>query len=203
MSRLAVTLFAFLLAACALGPATKDTPATYDLGAPRSYPDEQKIRASLMVPGIVAPAWLDTAAIVYRLNYQDGARQQAYANSRWAAAPASLLTQRLRARLAAASEGGIIVSADGARADYTLRIELDDFSQVFDSVNASRTVVVARASLVNIAKRTLVAQKSFTIERAAASANAEGAVRGLAAAGDELIEAVTAWAAASLARERK
>lgn len=203
MSKLAITLLAFLLAACALGPATKDTPATYDLGAPRSYPGEQKIRASLLVPGIVAPAWLDTAAIVYRLNYHDAARQWGYANSRWAAAPGSLLAQRLRARLAAASEGGVVVSADGARADYALRIELDDFSQVFDSVNASRTVVVARASLVNIAKRTLVAQKSFTIERAAASANAEGAVRALAAAGDELIEAVTTWTAANLAQEKK
>ena len=64
-------------------------------------------------------------------------------------------------------------------------------------------MAVARASLVSVAKRTLLAQKSFSIERAAASANAEGGVRALAAAGDELIEAVAAWAAASLAQEKK
>ena len=118
-------------------------------------------------------------------------------------APAALLTQRLRGRLAAASDGGVIGIADGARADYTLRVELDDFSQVFDAVDASRAVVIARASIVNVARRTLQAQKSFTIERAAASANAEGGVRALAAAGDDLIEAIVTWTAASLAPEKK
>ncbi len=62
---------------------------------------------------------------------------------------------------------------------------------------------MARASIVNLAKRTLHAQKSFTLERAAASPNAEGGVRALAAAGDELIEAVVAWTAASLTPEKK
>ncbi len=203
MRALALTLVGVLLAACSLGPATKDVPATYDFGAPRNPPAGLKIRASLLVQSIAAPAWLDTSAVVYRLNYQDAARQQIYAQSRWAAPPASLLAQRLRARLAAASVGGVVTIADNARADYALRIELDDFSQVFDSLNVSRAVVAARASLVDTAKRTLVAQKSFSIERAAATANAEGGVRALAAAGDELIEAVAAWTAASLAQDKK
>ncbi len=204
MNKLSIALFTLLLAACSIGPAAKDAPATYDLGAPRNYSGEQiKIRHGVLVYSVAAPSWLDSQAIVYRLNYQDAARQQSYANSRWAAPPAALLTQRLRSRLAAASNGGIINVADSARADYTLRIELEDFSQVFDAADASRAVVVARASIVNLAKRTLHAQKSFTLERAAASPNAEGGVRALAAAGDELIEAVVAWTAASLTPEKK
>jgi len=204
MSKPWPVLGALLLAGCALGPSQKDAPATYDLGAPRSYVASQpRILASLLVHAVTAPAWLDTPAIVYRLNYQDAARQQAYANSRWAAAPAALLTQRLRGRLAAASDGGVIVAADGARADYTLRVELEDFSQAFDAADASRAVVTARASIVNVATRTLLAQKSFSIERTAARANAEGGVRALGSAGDEMIEAVATWAAASLAREKK
>ncbi|MBI4192298.1 MAG: membrane integrity-associated transporter subunit PqiC [Betaproteobacteria bacterium] len=204
MKKLSIISLALLLAACSLGPASKDAPATYDLGAPRAHAANQpRIRASLLVHNVAAPGWLDTPAIVYRLNYQDAARQQIYASSRWAAAPAALLTQRLRGRLAAASDGGVIGVADSARADYTLRLELEDFSQVFDAADASRAVVIARASIVNVARRSLLAQTSFTVERAAASANAEGGVRALAAAGDELIEAVVAWAAASLAREKK
>lgn len=204
MSKPLAALFTLLLAACSLGPAQRDAPATYDLGAPRSYVANQpRIRASLLVHAIAAPAWLDTTAIVYRLNYQDTARQQAYANSRWAMAPAALLTQRLRGRLAAASDGGVIGVADSARADYTLRVELEDFSQAFDAADASRAVVAARASIVNAAKRTLLAQKSFSIERAAASPDAGGGVRALASAADEMIEAVAAWAAASLAQEKK
>jgi len=198
-----LALLGALLGACSLGPSTKEVPATYDLGAPQNPRGEQRIRASLLVQGITPAAWLDTPAVVYRLNYQDAARQQAYALTRWAAPPASLLTQRLRARLAAASEGGIVSLADNARADYALRIDLDDFSQVFDSPDASRAVVLARASLVDSGRRTLVAQKSFSIERAAPSANAQGGVRALAAAGDELIEAVAAWTAASLAKDKK
>jgi len=204
MRKLSMVLGTLLLAACSLGPVQKDAPATYDLGAPRSeVVNQPRIRASLLVHAVAAPAWLDTTAIIYRLNYQDAARQQAYANSRWAAAPAALLTQRLRGRLAAASDGGVIVAGESARADYTLRVELEDFSQVFDAAEASRAVVMARASIVNVAKRTLLAQKSFSIARSAASANAEGGVRALAAAGDEMIEAVAVWAAASLAQEKK
>ena len=204
MSKPWPVLGALLLAGCALGPAQRDAPATYDLGAPRSYAATQpRIHASLLVHAVTAPAWLDTPAIVYRLNYQDAARQQAYANSRWAAAPAALLTQRLRGRLAADSDGGVMGVGDSARADYTLRVELEDFSQVFDAADASRAVAVARASLVSVAKRTLLAQKSFTVERAAASPDAGGGVRALASAGDEMIEAVATWTAASLAREIK
>lgn len=204
MNKLAMALLALLLTACSLGPATKDMPAVYDLGAPRGYTSgPPRVRAGVLVHNVAAPGWLDTPGIVYRLNYKDAARQQTYANSRWAAAPALLLTQRLRGRLAAASDGGVIGVADGARADYTLRIELEEFSQVFDSADASRAVVIARATLVNVARRTLHAQKSFSAERVAASANANGGVRALAEAGDDLIESIVAWTAASIAQDKK
>jgi cholesterol transport system auxiliary component len=195
---------ALLLAACSLGPAQKDTPATYDLGAPSSVPaGAPRIRASLLVQGVTAPGWLESQAIVYRLNYQDAARQQVYAHSRWAAPPAALLAQRLRGRLAAASDGGILGIADSARADYALRVELEEFSQVFDTVDASRAVIVARASIVNVARRVLRAQKTFAIEKSAASPNAEGGVRALTAGSAELVDAVVAWVAASLAQDGK
>jgi cholesterol transport system auxiliary component len=151
MSKPLTGLLPLLLAACSLGPVQRDAPAIYDLGAPRSHAAGQtRIRASLLVHNVAAPGWLDTPAIVYRLNYQDTARQQSYANSRWAAAPAALLTQRLRGRLAADSDGGVMGVADSARADYTLRVELEDFSQIFDAADASRAVAVARASLVSV-----------------------------------------------------
>lgn len=193
-----------LLAGCSAGPTTRDTPAAFDFGPQREDSGAAKsIRASVLLQGVAAPAWLDSPAVVYRLAYQDAARQQSYAHSRWATAPAALLTQRLRGRLAAVSEGGVIAAADGARADYALRVELEEFSQIFDAADRSRGVVVARASLVNSAKRVMIAQRSFTIERAATSADAEGGVRALAAAGSELVDAIVAWTAAGVAQERK
>jgi cholesterol transport system auxiliary component len=200
---LAVSLV-LTLAACSLGPAQKDLAPSYDLGIATPAPAGQpRIKASLLVHAVAAPSWLESSAILYRLNYQDGSRQLAYANSRWTAPAAALLTQRLRARLAAASDGGIVNIADSARADYALRIELEEFNQVFDTAEASRAVVVARASLVSVARRNLFAQKTFSLERPAASANAEGGVRALAGASGELIDAVVAWTAASLAADKK
>ncbi len=191
------------LAACSLGPEKKDAAATYDLGAASAATSGQpRIRASLLVHAVAAPSWLESYSIVYRLNYQDAARQLTYANSRWAAPAAAMLTQRLRTQLAAASDGGIVNIADGARAEYALRVELEEFSQVFDTADASRAMIVARASIVNVPRRTLYAQKTFTIEKPAASANAEGGVRALAGASSELVDAIVAWTAASLAQDK-
>ena len=205
MKKAIAGMLALLLGACSLGPAQKDTPATYDLGAapPGASAKLPRIRASLLVQGVAAPGWLETQAIIYRLDYQDAARQQVYAHSRWAAPPAALLAQRLRSQLAAASDGGILGIADSARADYALRVELEEFSQTFDAVDASRAVIVARASIVNVTRRALLAQKTFAIEKPAATPNAEGGVRALAAASGELIEAIVAWTAASLAQDSK
>lgn len=196
---MATVILAGSLVACSLAPTAKEAPAIYDFGVARSGAPGKTIDASLMVAPVGSPVWLDTPAVVYRLNHEDAARQRTYANSRWAAAPASLVGQRLRARLAA-GDAGILGASDGARADYALRVELEDFSQVFDSATASRAVVTARASLVNLSKRTLHAQKSFAIERPAVTPNAEGGVRALAAGADELVEAIAAWTAASVPR---
>lgn len=204
MKNAIAVLLALTLGACSLGPVQKDAVATYDLGAlPVAAASPPRIRASLLVHAVAAPSWLESTSIVYRLNYQDAARQLTYANSRWAAPAAALLTQRLRAQLAAASDGGILSVADSARADYALRIELEDFSHVFEAAAASHGVIVARASIVNVNRRTLHAQKTFTVAKPAASANAEGGVRALAGASGELIDAVVAWAAAGFAQDKK
>ena len=170
----------------------------FDFGPPVAQTTEAKIiRASVVLQGFTAPAWLDTMALGYRLAYQEPARQRAYANSRWAGTPAALLTQRLRARLAAASEGGVI--AGGVRADYLLQLELDEFSHVFDTAERSRGVLVVRATLVSQARHALIAQRTFTIERNAASADAIGGVHALVAASDALLDALVAWTAAAAA----
>jgi cholesterol transport system auxiliary component len=203
MKKLIAQLLALALAACSLGPEKKDAAASYDLGAASSVASTPRIRSSLLVHAVAAPGWLESNAIVYRLNYQDAARQLSYANSRWAAPAAAMLTQRLRAQLAAASDGGIVNIADGARADYALRVELEEFSQVFDTAETSRVVIVARASLVSVARRTLQAQKTFAIDKPAASANAQGGVHALAGASSELVDSIVAWTAASLPQDKK
>ena len=191
-----------MLAGCALGPVEREAVSMYDFGPPPAYAQNQpRMRASVLVQDISTPAWLESTAMVYRLAYRDPGRQMVYANNRWAAPPGQLVAQRLRGRLAAASDSGVIGPRDSARADYALRVELDDFSQVFDSAEQSRGVVVARASLFHAARRTLAAQKSFKFEHPANGASAAGGVSALASASEELVEAIAAWVAAVAAKK--
>lgn len=188
-----ILLAACVLAGCALGPQPRATPESYDLGPPRApVTGNPGIPATLLVPEISAPGWLDGNGIVYRLGYENASRPQAYANSQWVSPPAALLTQRLRGRLAGAS-GGVVTGLDGARADYALRVELEDFSQTFTAPNASSVALRVRASLVRPADRTLVAQRVFQFERLAPSPDARGAVAALAEASDEAVDRLAEW----------
>jgi cholesterol transport system auxiliary component len=196
MLRAALLLSLAVLAACAL-PQARDGTASYDFGLARSDKEAgPRLQHDLVVAAVSAPTWMDNSGIYYRLAYQDAARPQAYAQSRWVMPPAALLGQRLRASIAGASKAGVFAPADGARADYTLRLELEEFSQVFDAADRSRAVVRLRAILIR--NRGLVAQQSFGVERAAATPNAEGGVRALIAASDEAGNGLIDWLAANM-----
>lgn len=195
--RLMAVMLIALSGACSLGPQIKEQPAGYDLGPLKSYPRENPgIDVALLLPDVSAPAWLDNQGIIYRLTYQDATQPRVYANSRWSASPAQLISQRVRNRFAAAASG-IVTAGTGARADYALRIDLEDFSQAFDAESRSRVSMRVRASLINIAGRTLIAQRTFDLERPAAP-NAEGAVKALGEASDAMIDSLLEWTAQSL-----
>jgi cholesterol transport system auxiliary component len=183
-----------ILSACSFERPTTVLPATYDFGPPPAYSrSNAAITGTVLVPPILAPAWLDDTGIVYRLLYEDGARPQIYAMSRWAAEPASLITDRLRSRFAAASSG-VVTPGFSVRSDYTLRIELEDFSQRFNAPADSRALLRARASLFGTVDRQLLAQRVFNIERPA-GANAPSAVKALTEATDAFLEELVQWTA--------
>jgi len=194
--RLCVVLCALFASACSLPLNGKGEVAAYDFGtAPGTREGGPRLRQPLLVYEVSGPAWMDSASIHYRLAYRDASRPQAYAGSRWVMPPAALLTNRLRQRLAGAG-GGVILPTDGLRAPVALRVELDEFTQVFDAENRSRAMVRLRASLVG--SGSLIAQKAFSVDKAVASQDAEGGVRALTAASDEVLDQLLDWVAASL-----
>jgi cholesterol transport system auxiliary component len=198
MLRAALLLSLAVLAGCAM-PQSRDGIASYDFGLPRSDKEANpRLQHDLVVDALTAPAWMDNAGIYYRLAYQDATRPQAYAQSRWVMPPAALLGQSLRASIARANKAAVFTPADGVRADYTLRLELEEFSQVFDAADKSHAVVRLRASLIR--NRGVVAQQDFSIERASATPNAEGGVRALIAASDEAGNGLIDWLAANMKR---
>src|SRR5262249_9522166 len=159
---LAVCIAAAALAACGgLAPGSSSSDVTqYDFG-PMPERSASGLRESLLVYDVTAPGWLDSPSIYYRLAYQDATRPQAYADSRWVGSPAELIGARVRGRLAASGKGGVVHPADGMRASYALRVELDEFIQVFDAPGKSKAVVRLRATVLG--KGALLAQKSFSI----------------------------------------
>jgi cholesterol transport system auxiliary component len=194
--RVIAPMLAAVLASCTLDRAASVVPTSYDLGpAPAYARSNPAIVGTLLIPPVRAPAWLDETSLVYRLLYEDSSRPRVYAMSRWSADPASLVTDRLRSRFAAAS-GGVVIPGYSVASDYTLRVELDDFSQRFDAPDQSRASLSARATLLSTLDRKLIAQRVFDYERPAA-ANASGAVKALTEATDEFLEALVKWAAQS------
>jgi cholesterol transport system auxiliary component len=187
------------------------TPASvYDFGLDRSpalaagaASRLAEISTKLLVTA-TSPAWLDNPAIQYRLAYHDPGRTYIYANSRWVSPPTALLAQRVKRQIASAGGSAVISSGDGVRADYALRLDLEEFTQVFDAPGESRVIVALRASLVEAGTRTLLAQRSFSVEQAAPEANAAGAAAGLTEASDRLIANLIDWLAQELygAREK-
>jgi cholesterol transport system auxiliary component len=192
----AVLALGLACAGCGISPVSAPEVAQYDFGPAPSRNSAHSLRQALLIYDVSAPAWLDSPFIYYRLAYQDAARPKAYADSRWVSSPAELIAGRVRGRLAASGKAGIVHPADGTRASYALRVELDEFAQVFDAPGQSRAVVRLRASVLG--RNALVAQKSFSVERPSTTPDAEGGVRALIDASDEAVDQLVAWAVASL-----
>lgn len=189
-----VPALVLVLTACTAVGRESAGPTAYDFGPPPAFArSNPAIAGALLIPPVTAPAWLDDSNIVYRLLYEDGARPQSYAMSRWAGEPASLLTDRLRSRFAAATDA-VVTPGYSIQTDYALRIELEDFTQRFDAPGQSRASLRARATLLDTHERRLLAQRVFEIERPAAP-NAPGAVKALGEAADVFIEDLVKWTA--------
>jgi len=187
MKKLSVLLAAWLLAGCA-GGTHRGAPATvYDFGLPaaRLLADGEPSRLALEVK---APLWFDSPDIEYRLAYEDPLKLREYAGSRWAGAPALLLGQRLRQQLGAS---GV---ASNVAVDCLLRIELQEFSQVFDSPQQSRGVLQGNVSLLD-SRRQVLAERLLAIEQPAATPDARGGVMALVAASDEAGKQLAVWLA--------
>ncbi|SAL69222.1 lipoprotein [Caballeronia choica] len=182
-----IALTVAALSGCASGPSASASNIRYDLGAPPDIGTPGTL-PPVKVVGISAPRDLDSDAFVYRLQYADAQRTGVYSNSHWTMPPAHLLTQRLRAALAA--RGPVLTGADTVRAPL-LEVELIGFEQVFDAPSESHGVVSVRATLSQQGR--VIAQRTFMTRAPASTADAAGGAQALAAASDELIAQMTAW----------
>ncbi|MFT5535502.1 MAG: cholesterol transport system auxiliary component [Candidatus Paceibacteria bacterium] len=184
-----------LLVACLLlaGCATPSAPpARFDLGPLPATGLAASVLPALSVATATSSPFLDNPHMVYRLIYANSQQPQQFANSRWTMAPAQLIEQRLKARLGQAGNT-VLAGSDGAINVPLLRLELDEFAQFFTTPTESIGRVTLRVAVFR--GRLLLAQKSFTQQRPASSADAAGGAQALAEASDELITEVIGWLA--------
>ncbi|WP_317202092.1 ABC-type transport auxiliary lipoprotein family protein, partial [Janthinobacterium sp.] len=147
---------------------------------------------ALVMLDATGPAWLDSPRMHYRLLYADAQQSRPYANNRWNGTPLQLLGARLKSRVAQ-SGVKVLSGTDAAAAVTLLRVEVEDFSQNFDSLSSSSGQVTLRASLFR--SHRLLDQRSFSRNTAAASADAPGGAKALAASTDAVAADLLAWLA--------
>ncbi len=200
-----ILLFALILysfSGCTTFHKTPSTIATYDFGRQHQPQNSSKQlftqKKSLLITDASVPSWLDNTAIHYRLLYHNPSQSYIYANSRWIAPPAAILTQKIRDRIIADTHEQVIKNNSTAKADYILHIELDEFVQVFDTINKSHVVIGIRASLIERNSRHLFAQKDFSVKEQTPTADAAGAVFSLTSASNHLINELVEWLTAQL-----
>jgi len=166
----------FVLTGCASSSSNDQIIRTFDLGtnAPKSS------LPALRSVSVRAPMPYDGVDMLYRLSWKDGAEIAPYGQSRWAAPPAELLRRQLLRAL----------PASGA-APCALDVELQDFSQVFASKEASEAHLELRALLV--AGNTRVASRSFAVSEPNAGAGASTGAAAFSRASERAVSDLAGW----------
>ena len=200
---LAIAALAMLLSGCSALPDKPARAATYDFG-PGAVVPEAATRLAPLPPlalaEIEAPTALDGTAMYYRLGYADAQQLHPYSQARWSMSPAQLVMQQLRQTLGqhrallTAGEGPAVNRLQG-KLPNVLRMEIEEFSQLFQSVTSSTGLIRLRVTLVDVtpAGEKLIAQRRIVVQRPAPSADAPGGARALADATAAAAEEISQW----------
>ncbi|HTJ95726.1 MAG TPA: ABC-type transport auxiliary lipoprotein family protein [Pararobbsia sp.] len=183
-----------LLAGCSVGGGNAPAPvARYDFGAlPEGLASARSVSTPIRVAAVSSPAALGTDAFQYRLEYADDRQTHVYSTSRWTMPPPQLLTTRLREQIA--RQGRVLDTSDGGPSIPVLKVELDEFAQVFDKPGSSAGRVRVRATILH--GSALIAQQTFVATSAAETADAAGGAHALSLASDEVIGELITWLSA-------
>lgn len=193
------------LSACGVLPDKPRPSTSYDFGpgpgdlvAPLTATSAAPSLPALVLLEVEASPALDGNALLYRLVYADAQALHPYAQARWSMPPAQLLRQQVRAQLGALRP--LLLAGEsvaGAAQPWNLRLELEEFSQVFETASSSSGLVRLRASVTQSSAQgeRLLGQRGFSVQRPAPSPDAPGGVRALSAATQAAVAELAAWLA--------
>ena len=175
MRRVAVLCVAAALAACSGAPTA---PRALDLGIANAG----TALPAINVGSVRAMAPFDGADMYYRLAWRNSAELAAFTGSVWAAPPPELLRKQL-----------LRASRDGV-GKCTLEVEIQEFTQVFASKEASEARLELRAWLAGRSGR--FASRGWSVVEPNAGADAAAGAAAFARAADRAIGELGGWIAA-------
>ena len=198
---LAATL---LLGGCAAVLEKPARPLVYDFGPGTLVAAEA---AAPSLPAVVlaeveAPGALDGTAILYRLAFANAQQLMPYALARWSTPPAQLIRQRLQDVLgqkrlvSTPSESAAALGGVGpTRAVLALRVELEEFTQYFETAERSFGLLRLRAtaSSIGAGSERVLGQRTLVVRRPAPTADAAGGVRALTDATSAAAQELESW----------
>jgi cholesterol transport system auxiliary component len=155
---LAVALLLAIFTGCSLWPEAPEPPSRHDFGP--FAPARQSFPWSAVL--VTSPEWLEDSGIDYRFLYANPTERHIYTRDQWVAAPALLLQQRLNRGQRPGSP--------------RLRIDLEEFEQVFDRPGQSRVVIALKATIETGASGDLGAARDFRFQSPTPTADAAGAL---------------------------
>lgn len=164
-----------LLAGCA-GNAADTAPRTFDLGI---APPAAKFPALRVAARTSGP--FDSVQMYYRLAWRNPGELADYTLSHWSSPPAELLRKQV---LRGAGEGA---------GKCTLEVEVQEFSQVFTSKEASEARIEVRVALLNGPAR--IAARSLAASEPNAGAEAPSGAAAMARAAERLMQELSEWVA--------
>lgn len=183
-------LLTVIVAGCANNPTTQVRQFDFGPLSTTNLPHDSQNKLQVSLAEMTIPQALESNAMLYRLQYDNAQQLKTYALHHWSMPPAQLLAQRLKADFAA-NGNDIVASSDGAAKLPVLRIELDEFSQIFTSDSQSHAQISLRATVIKANR--LLAQRSFQQKVAAATADAPGGARAMQEAADASIAELQTW----------
>lgn len=189
----AVLTLALLLGGCVSSSQPSPRASIFDLGTmPQSSQQQQLKLPAVAIARVTASEWLNGPQMYYRLAYANAQQPRPYANTQWSMSPARLFEERIKSHIGQA--GGQVLSATvGITRLPTLRIEVNDFTHVFDSPEKSHASLGVRIAVLD--GRNLIAQRNFEKRLPAPTPDAFGGAKAMAQANDAMMADILQWLA--------
>ncbi|MDP2231073.1 hypothetical protein [Methylotenera sp.] len=180
---LTVSLIASTLVACVGINKTSQNIAIYDFGLSVPSESNQTNTLKVLLEEPAAVESLNHNKIRYRLNYQNPSRVFFYTESRWAGLPTELFSSKLSK----------IVNLTKTPMNCSLKLKIEAFDQVFQTVATSEGIVQLSALVVEKKSKKIISSQLITESVTSPSPNAQGGTAALQQASENALKKVITW----------